>query len=627
MEDTLTMDTPESLLGQVLSRSYRLETLIAEGGASLVFEAERMRPPRRKVALKLLHPALQNDREMSALFQHEAEVLGQLRHEHAVELLDMGHTDEDLPFVVLELLRGETLRQRLERDGPLPVPEVGQLVQQAAAALEALHELSVVHRDVRPGNLFLAGQPDAELHVKLMDFALALSFSPRPPQGQSEVVGSEGYMSPEQFRGELHETDGATDQFALAVVAYEALCGRRPFDAGEADELLRQVNSGTFTPVTARARGLPPQVNQALARALDPDKQKRHDSVTAFAGELCQVLRRQPVTAPQKIVEPPPRPAATGARVPGLPPAPQPEQAAAGQTPLAVAAPAAPRLPSPMALEPEPALPEPQVDDLEDQLIGGLTLMDSPSPVAELVEEDTSLTPPPVLAALDAEDTSVARPPAREGAPAAPPAAPAALDGQTIMLDDGLADELASGEAPGAGRGAAGVEQEAALAGHTLLGDDDFLDQLAESTPPPVDRPAVDPDSQKPLQALPRSRPGAPAKPSPPAPAPPAPSPAANAKPAPPGARSSGDKSPEIVTVFQGDAWARAEAMARGDLPTTPEATGEASSRPPTAQQPVQQRTTLKLPQVSNKTMPLAVAAGVGVALLVLVLLYVFVFS
>ena len=316
MEDTLTMDTPESLLGQVLSRSYRLETLIAEGGASLVFEAERMRPPRRKVALKLLHPALQNDREMSALFQHEAEVLGQLRHEHAVELLDMGHTDEDLPFVVLELLRGETLRQRLERDGPLPVPEVGQLVQQAAAALEALHELSVVHRDVRPGNLFLAGQPDAELHVKLMDFALALGFSPRPPQGQSEVVGSEGYMSPEQFRGELHETDGATDQFALAVVAYEALCGRRPFDAGEADELLRQVNSGTFTPVTARARGLPPQVNQALARALDPDKQKRHDSVTAFAGELCQVLRRQPVTAPQKIVEPPPRPAATGARVP-----------------------------------------------------------------------------------------------------------------------------------------------------------------------------------------------------------------------------------------------------------------------------------------------------------------------
>ena len=443
------MASPESMLGQVLGGSYRLEQLITEGGASLVFEAECTRPPRREVVVKLLHPALQYDHIRSARFQHEAEVLGQLRHRNAVQLLDRG-TAGDLPYVVLELLRGETLRGRLERGGPLAACEAGPLLQQAAAALQVLHDLGVVHRDVRPENLFLTNRADPEL--KLLDFGLSLQISHQ--RQEPEVVGRAGYISPEQFRGEVHETDGASDLFALAVVAHEMLCGQRPFQAEDDEELLRQVCSGSFTPLSTRVESLAPQVDAVLSRALHRDKQQRHRSIETFADELREALDREPLLPREQPEQRQPEPAVpAGARMPGAPTAePRPSLPAGGA-----------RLPNAPAVEPGPAampgiaaaatkvapagaripagvLPPPVLDlplpgehqrQPQDPLLGGLTLMDPPS-AAPLVGQDTTIGGPPAHV-LEPGDSAAGQTPPKTAPPvqamppveSAPPVEPA----------------------------------------------------------------------------------------------------------------------------------------------------------------------------------------------------------
>ena len=283
------MDMPESLKGKVLGGCYRLERLLAEGGASLVFQAERIRPPRREVVVKLLHPALSGDGETRGRLQLEAELLGRLSHDHIVELLDTGQTDDDLPYLVMEVLQGELLRARLDREGRLPPREVARLVGQAAEALQSLHDMGVAHRDVNPRTLFLQESPDGEAQVKLMDLGLALQLDAR--QGAAEeVLGSEGYMAAEQLRGEVQRVDATTDVFALAVVAYEALCGKRPYDAEDEEELLRQVCRAKPTPITARVVGLPPGINKVMGQALARDQGQRQGSVAELARGLATAL-------------------------------------------------------------------------------------------------------------------------------------------------------------------------------------------------------------------------------------------------------------------------------------------------------------------------------------------------
>ncbi len=573
------MDTPESLVGQVLSRSYRLEGLLAEGGASLIFEAERQRPPRRRVVVKLLHPLLTGDDEMVARFNQEAEILGELHHVNAVELLDVGHTDDDLPFHVLELLKGETLRQRLDRQGPLSAKEVGRIVTEAAGALQALHERRVVHRDVNPRNLF----KQEGSGVKLMDLGLALRLSGQERRGEPEVIGSEGYMSPEQFRGEVHETTAATDVFALAVVTYEALSGKLPFQAEDADELLRQVCNADPTPITARVKGLPPAVNKVLARAMAKAPEERFASIDAFASDLGRVLDKTS-HAPAPAADHGPPSSTESQQTAPSDPAPRDEETSAPSAavvPLPEPPPPdhRPEVPSPSSTPtPEPpeveTRPDPSLagqtllgeDDLLDELLGagepapeedappepspldGQTLMDGDldvGPGVNLLGGQTIMDDGPQIGTENEQSEQPTEIDQRD----------ASLAGQTLLGEDDLLDELASA----GGEGAPGQEHEDPLAGQTIM------DEVASLEPEAVDEPPA-PKSQRP-------------------------------------------KVGEIVTVFKGEAWDLAEKRARREPP-------------PTAEPAAPAEPTVAIPKrPASRVLPVAITIGVVVALAVVLYL------
>ena len=549
------MNTPDSLLGQVLSRSYRLERLLTEGGASLVFEAERLRPPRRQMVVKLLHPMLINDKEMYTRFQHEAEVLGKLRHDNVVELYDMGHTDEDLPFHVMELLVGETLRERLERDGRCSPEEVALLVRQAASALKSLHYYKVVHRDVNPRNLFLADNSDSEPQVKLIDFSLALRISQKQQEGQLKVIGSEGYMSPEQFRGEVHKMDATTDVFALGVVAYEMLCGRRPFEAKDEDELLHQVCNTDPTPVTAWVKGLSPQVNRVLTCALAKDKDERHSNIEAFANELSAALEETRAFVPLPAID------EISTRT-ELETEPSYNFAPAGE-------------------EPGSKIPvdgsTPETD--EQNLLGGMTLMDSAPPkMAHMQADDSAPVAPCTSEAIKTESGS-----GEQMLPQDP-----ALAGQTLLGDDDLLDELMKAEGAAADPHSTTVEesqvdpldgqtimdpiltldpnsdeaaleeplqQDPTLAGQTLVADDDLMDELSATGGDEPDSSTVNADHLDGLTIMDEvieTEPDMGEE---------EPSTAEPANATPPDAS-------KIVTAYQGDAWAEVEELAKRNRKT-----------------------------------------------------------
>ena len=449
-------------LGQTLEGGYRLKRLIAEGRHSQVYEAERRGSPRR-VVVKLLHPVLWDDPQQTIRFRCEGDVLRRLRHRHAVELVESVQTPGGHRFHVLELLEGETLSRRLDRDGPLPSWEVAHLVKQAAGALQTLHDLGVVHRDVEPSNLFLTVQADSAgrgrrdlkpLDLKLLDLGKALDLGDR--QRGHEVVGKGGYISPEQLRGEVHETTAATDLFALAVVAYEALCGRRPFEADDDEDLLYEVSSGSFPSASGRVEGLSQQVDTVLSRALHPDRDRRHNSIETFADELAMALNSSAASGVEQGAsavgsdtarmpaapahEQPPAPGAgsaapPGARIPAPPPAASAAEIAAPPAPARPTVPPPARVPVPPVPVVIPGLPlvEPPVEPGTDQVPGSegsfnadKTVVDAAPPVQEL----QPIQPADNTFAQQEQVTPYV--PTSGGAPYVPPAVP--LMGSTAGL-------------------------------------------------------------------------------------------------------------------------------------------------------------------------------------------------
>ncbi len=284
------MSDSDPLLGRVLNHAYRVDSLIREGGMSIIYEAERQKRPRRRVALKLLHPLAAGDAEFAARFAQEQEILEEMdRHPHIVRMLDTDRTAEGQAYYVMELMQGETLRERLDNQGRLTVDEVVELVEQVGSALQALHERKIVHRDVIPENIFLQRRPESLLHATVFDLNLALRLN-RANAGSSEVEGSLGYMSPEQARGKVAEIGPATDAFAMAAVVYEALGGKPAFPDAETEQDYLFLLEQDPTPINARVPELSPQVHQVISRGMARHKEDRYSSVEELVIDLRQAL-------------------------------------------------------------------------------------------------------------------------------------------------------------------------------------------------------------------------------------------------------------------------------------------------------------------------------------------------
>ncbi len=225
--------------GRTLKDTYVVGGLLGSGGMGEVYRAQHRRT-RRPVAVKLLHPHLAEDPVLLARFRREAEIAGSVGSEHIVEVIDVD-LDDGQPFLVLELLDGETLRDRVARLGPLPVALAADVFDQLGRGLDAAHGAGVVHRDLKPENLFLVPLRDG-VRVKVLDFGVSKFASHATAlTADSSILGTPDFMSPEQTRGETDAVDARADVFACGAVLYYALSGRRPFRAASIPAVLRAI--------------------------------------------------------------------------------------------------------------------------------------------------------------------------------------------------------------------------------------------------------------------------------------------------------------------------------------------------------------------------------------------------
>ncbi len=262
--------------------NYRLVSLLGQGGYAEVYLGQHMRF-KQQAAIKVLHAHLSS--QEAEHFQQEAETIATLAHPSIVRVFDFD-VQEDIPFLVMDYAPNGSLRQRYPKGKLVPLPQIVSFVKQVAAALQYAHEKKFIHRDVKPENI-LIGQHQEML---LSDFGIAtIAHSTSSLSANAEgTSGTLAYMAPEQIEGHPRP---ASDQYALAVVVYEWLCGERPFE-GSVSELIAQQLSMPPLPLRERVPAIPAEVEQAVLRALAKDPKARFASVAAFASALEQASQR-----------------------------------------------------------------------------------------------------------------------------------------------------------------------------------------------------------------------------------------------------------------------------------------------------------------------------------------------
>ena len=231
---------------------------------------------RRRAALKILGLALREKPEMRARFLREARAASSVEHPNVVEILDVFELEDGTPAIVMELLEGETLRAKLERDGPLSLPETARMLGPAASAVAAAHALGIVHRDLKPDNIFLSGT-ERPAHVKVLDFGIAKVDEGDDRTGLTATgsfLGTPHYMAPEQAFGEK-DVDGRADIWALGVILYECVSGARPVEGDHAGQVLKQLARGVITPLEFVAPDVSADVARMVGRMLERERGER----------------------------------------------------------------------------------------------------------------------------------------------------------------------------------------------------------------------------------------------------------------------------------------------------------------------------------------------------------------
>jgi serine/threonine-protein kinase len=285
--------------GEVFAGRYRVVTRIASGGMGSVYEVIHLETNRRR-ALKLMHPHILQSADMRERFLREARVTAEIDSEFIVDVFDAGIDEPTgMPFLVMELLRGEEIGKRLKRLGRLPVAEVLTYLGQVAVALDKTHAASIVHRDLKPENLFLTARDDGSPRIKILDFGVAKLIAEGTTQaGVTNSVGTPLYMAPEQFKADS-TVSPASDIYALGMIAYALLVGQ-PYWVEEAR---RGANvfafaivamSGPPEPPSLRAlrwgARLPPGFDAWFATATAVDPAQRFPTATVAVGALGPAL-------------------------------------------------------------------------------------------------------------------------------------------------------------------------------------------------------------------------------------------------------------------------------------------------------------------------------------------------
>ena len=284
LDRALEVGGPGRYTGQEVG-SYRLGTLIGRGGMGEIYEAQSVHDG-SEAAVKLLHPATMADPRALARFVREAELAARLDSPNVAAVLEVGTTGGEIPFLAMERLRGFDLAHHLRRLRKLTPPQAVSLVQQIAAGLEAAHAAGVVHRDLKPHNLFLA-ERDGALTWKLLDFGVSKLADGGGTLTAGHVIGTPGYMAPEQARGE--DVDGRADVYGLAAIAYRCLTGHPPFTGKDVPTTLYDVVYKMPSRPSLLAE-LPADVDRALALGLAKAPGDRCATAAAFAQALAAAV-------------------------------------------------------------------------------------------------------------------------------------------------------------------------------------------------------------------------------------------------------------------------------------------------------------------------------------------------
>jgi serine/threonine-protein kinase len=282
-------------IGELVVKKYRLERLLGTGGMASVFEAVHVHIGKR-VAIKFLRPDLWTDAEQLNRFHREAQAAAAVGHEGIIDIFDLGVSDDGAPFLVMELLEGHSLGDRLAFEGRLSVSRASYITCQVLSALDAAHRAGVVHRDLKPDNIFLVDRGAALPGVKLLDFGISRVTGVGSGDLESirltqtgALLGTPVYMSPEQAQG-LSDIDHSTDIYSATAVFYESLTGRPPLTAENYNALIARILTDTIPPPSRWRDDLPVELEDVIQRGLAKDRDDRYRRAGLMLRELLPFL-------------------------------------------------------------------------------------------------------------------------------------------------------------------------------------------------------------------------------------------------------------------------------------------------------------------------------------------------
>ncbi len=293
-------------VGAVLNDKWTLEKLLGVGGMAAVYEARHRNGAR--AAIKVLHRALSLEPTLRERFVHEGYAANRVEHADVVKILDddtiQGGDDDGVPFLVLELLEGRSLEDRLGEKPPVTERELLEMVDTVLGVLESAHARGIIHRDLKPENLFLVADPESgRVRVKVVDFGIARSMEGRGATVHGIPMGTPAFMAPEQASGRIDDIDGRTDLFALGSTMFTVLAGRAVHEGEDPLDVMYRVAKEQAVPI----RSVAPNVSEACARIVDRalrlDRNERYADAAEMRADVRAIL-----ATPVEESPPPPVP-------------------------------------------------------------------------------------------------------------------------------------------------------------------------------------------------------------------------------------------------------------------------------------------------------------------------------